>query len=128
MILALISSSTGKFRSGSTNVDSWLPILSCALGETFAAQTGESSCETELDGWHSAFTNWNEPFTAFPDTSEAVAAALEFCRDSKSSCYKMLTHIRFYCTISYRFIHHSTSLEILETESNSILQLIIILC
>lgn len=50
MTLALISSSAGKFRSGSTNVDSRLPILSCALGEAFAAQTGESSCVTELDG------------------------------------------------------------------------------
>lgn len=80
MALALKSSSTGKFRSGSTNVDSWLP-LSCALGEAFAAETGETSCvtvsgEAELDEWHSDVANWDGPLTA----------ALEFCRDTKSSC------------------------------------------
>ena len=58
MVLELKSSSTGKFRSGSTKVDAWLPI-SCALVEAFGGQTGESPSrticvtvfgETEFDG------------------------------------------------------------------------------
>lgn len=67
-LLELKSSSTGKFRSGRTNVDPWLPIT-CAFEVEVDALTGEWSSRTlcvtvsgeiELDGlWHSASTNWD---------------------------------------------------------------------